>query len=566
MTLRLALTLWLFAIALVAAQEPRELEQESRGLKPPRSFSAKSRAHDLSLFSHSENCMACHNNLMTPAGEDVSIGATWRSTMMANSARDPYWQAGVRRETIDHPTHAADIQDECSGCHMPMATRIARQAGGKGELFSHLPLNGRSALQPSPSTGQNQLRRLAADGVSCTVCHQISSQYLGTPESFNGEFVMTPTPAGGVRPIFGPYEIDAGRRTIMRSVSGFAQQAAPHIKQSELCATCHTLITKAFGPSGEVVGSLPEQMNYQEWLHSDYAREERSCQSCHMPAAAGPIRAASVLGETRDTLARHVFVGGNAYMVRLLNRYRNELGVMALPAELEATAVATIRQLQHDTATLTLSKPMLTAGVLAFDVDIRNLTGHKLPTGYPSRRLWLHVTVTNERGESVFESGAFGNAGAIVGNDNDADQRRFEPHYDEITSSDQVQVYESVLGDIGGGVTTGLLSATQYLKDNRLLPRGFDKAKATADIAVYGGAKEDADFSGGGDRVRYRIPVSAKGPFTIAVELRFQSIAYRWAQNLTRYDAPEPKRFVAYYSATAAGSSTAIATSRDSTN
>src|SRR5262245_39951473 len=187
-------------------------------VKPP----ASPPHRHLALFSHSENCVACHNSLMTPAGEDVSIGATWRSTMMANSARDPYWQAGVRRETIDHPTHAAAIQDECAGCHMPMATRIVREADGRGEVFSHLPLNARS-----PS----ELRRLAADGVSCTVCHQISSEHLGTRESFNGEFAIKPTPASGVRQIFGPYQVDAGRTTIMRSVTGFAQEEAPHIKQ-----------------------------------------------------------------------------------------------------------------------------------------------------------------------------------------------------------------------------------------------------------------------------------------------------------------------------------------------
>ena len=553
MTVRLAATVWLASLVLVSAQEPRS----PRGLKPAlygsQAVTAKPRPEHMSLFSHSENCMACHNNLMTPGGEDVSIGTTWRSTMMANSARDPYWQAGVRRETIDHPTHAAAIQDECGGCHMPMATRIAREAGGKGEVFSHLPV---------AAASKAELRRLAADGVSCSVCHQISSEHLGTRESFNGEFVIKPTPASGVRPIFGPYRVDEGRKTIMRSVSGFAQEEAPHIKQSELCATCHTLITTAYGPDGQVVGSLPEQMNYQEWRHSDFAREERSCQSCHMPAAAGPIRAASVLGDARDTLARHVFVGGNAYMVRLLNRYRHELGVTALPSELEATANATVRQLQHDTAEVTLSKPTLTAGTLAFDVDIRNLTGHKLPTGYPSRRLWLHVTVRSERGENVFESGAFSSAGSIAGADSDTDGRRFEPHYDEITAADQVQIYESILGDVGGAVTTGLLTATQYLKDNRLLPRGFDKATAAAEIGVYGHAKGDADFSGGSDRVRYRIPLSVPGPLTIDVELRYQTIAYRWAQNLERYDAPEPKRFLSYYSATAGESSVVVASAR----
>ena len=202
MSVRLALTVWLVSLVLAVprAQDPRGLKATSYG------------AHELSLFSHSENCMACHNNLVTPTGEDVSIGATWRSTMMANSARDPYWQAGVRRETIDHPMHAAAIQDECAQCHMPMATQIARAAGGKGEVFGHLPITQR---------GGSEIHRLAADGVSCTVCHQISSERLGTRESFNGAFVMTPTPAAGARAIVGPYRIDAGRTTIMRSSSTF---------------------------------------------------------------------------------------------------------------------------------------------------------------------------------------------------------------------------------------------------------------------------------------------------------------------------------------------------------
>ena len=98
-------------------------------------------------------------------------------------------------------------------------------------------------------------------------------------------------------------------------------------------------------------------MNYQEWQHSDYAKkEQRSCQSCHMPAVAGPIRIASVLGDQRDSLARHTFVGGNAHMLRLLNRFRDELGVTAPAAEMEATARATVRQLQQDTATIRVSR------------------------------------------------------------------------------------------------------------------------------------------------------------------------------------------------------------------
>ena len=502
-----------------------------------------------SLLSHSEDCQACHNNLVSPAGEDVSIGVAWRATMMANSARDPYWQAAVRRETIDHPSHADDIQDECGGCHMPISTQAARAVSAKGAVFAHLPV---------AAAGGEPLARLAADGVSCTVCHQIAPEGLGTRERFNGHFLVTPPSPGGTRRIYGPYEIDAGRRTIMRSVTGYEQEQAPHIRESELCASCHTLITTAWGPNGEVVGTLPEQMNYQEWRHSAFPAEQRSCQSCHMPRAAGPVRLSSVLGDERDTLARHSFIGGNAHMLRILNRYRGELGVTAQPQELEAAAGATVRQLQQQTAELSLSAPRVSGGRLVFEVAVRNLTGHKFPTGYPSRRTWLHVRVMDERGQPVFESGAPRGDGAIVDNDSDADGGSFEPHYDVVTRPDQVQIYEPILGDRAGVPTTGLLTATQYLKDNRLLPRGFDKRTADAEIAVYGAAVDDANFTGEGDRVRYEIGASGGQAFRVEVELLYQSIAYRWARSLERYDAAEPRRFGRYYRETAAGSAVLV--------
>ena len=97
-------------------------------------------------------------------------------------------------------------------------------------------------------------------------------------------------------------------------------------------------------------------MNYQEWRHSAFFAERRSCQSCHMPPAQGPVRVASVLGDYRASLSRHTFLGGNAFMLRLMNRYRAELGIDATPAELEATARATMRQLETDTATVTIER------------------------------------------------------------------------------------------------------------------------------------------------------------------------------------------------------------------
>ena len=52
------------------------------------------------------------------------------------------------------------------------------------------------------------------------------------------------------------------------------------------------------------------------------------------------------------------------------------------------------------------------------------------------RSQWLHVAVRDGDGVVIFESDAFDASGAIGGNDNDTAPASYEPHYDEITSSD----------------------------------------------------------------------------------------------------------------------------------
>ena len=286
----------------------------------------------------------------------------------------------------------------------------------------------------------------------------------------------------------------------MRSVSGFEQSESAHIRESTVCSTCHTLYTQARGPDGRVIGELPEQMTFQEWEHSAVSAE-KSCQSCHMPPVSGSTRIASVMGDQREGLARHLFVGGNAFMLRILNRYRTELGVAAPPR------LSSRRRRAPRCGSLKPRRPSCrSTGLSATAVRSRSRsrcaisTGHKLPTGYPSRRAWLHLSVQDQQGRIVFESGAIDPTGLIRGNDNDADPARFERHYDEIRSADEVQIYESVMRTPAGTPTTGLLQAVGYVKDNRLLPRGFDKATAVPDIAVQGEAASDASFTGAGDR------------------------------------------------------------------
>lgn len=508
------------------------------------------------LFHISDRCMACHNGLLAPSGSDVSIGFDWRATMMANSARDPYWQAAVRREVMDHPEARSTIEDECSTCHMPMMRFLEKSRGREGEIFAHLPV-GRSTRWED---------RLAADGVSCAVCHQIQKDKFGTEESFTGGFVIDTGRAWGEREIFGPYDVEAGLERIMRSATDFRPRQSDHLTRSELCATCHTLYTHAIGPDGEVVGKLPEQVPYLEWLESDY-RDTESCQDCHMPDLEGALPISSVLGDPREAFSPHVFRGGNFFMLRMLNRYRDDLGVEALPQELETAARGTIDHLQTSSATVEIESARIQDERLIVGVVVRSLAGHKLPTAYPSRRVWLRLAVRDGEGRLLFESGGLRSDGAITGNDNDEDPARYEPHYEEIRSAEEVQIYEAIMVDFEDRVTTGLISALRFVKDNRLLPEGFDKDTVSDDVAVQGRARGDRSFAAGGDRILYKVETgTSPGPFLVEAELWYQPIAYRWARNLASYDAFESRRFVSFYESMSEGSGVVLAADRRSVN
>nr|MBA3915908.1 hypothetical protein [Terriglobales bacterium] len=487
-------------------------------------------------FHTSDRCLACHNQLITPTGQDVSIGFDWRASIMANSSRDPYWQASVRREDIDHPESKAKIEDSCADCHMPVSRFEAKEHGRLGGVFEFLPF----AADPKASAN-------AEDGVTCSVCHQISKSNFGTRQSFNGGFAIDAPVSKVNRPEYGPFDVQPGQTHIMESsTGGFRPTESAHVRQSALCATCHTLYTKTLDSQGKVVGELPEQMPYLEWQHSDY-KDNVSCQSCHMPQVNEEAPIAAVLGQLRTGVRQHTFIGGNFFMLRLLNLYRDDLIVSALPPELTAQAQRTTDFLQSQAARVTLRHVDVNGSVLAADVFVENLSGHKLPTAFPSRRAWLHFVVKDGRGQTVFESGALNADGSIRGNDNDADPLRFEPHYTEITSPDEVQIYEDILRDPAGRVTTGLTAASGYAKDNRLLPSGFDKQTASKDIAVRGEAADDANFTGEGDLIRYSVSLAqAQGPFRVQAELWYQPVGFRWAHNLASYNSPEPQRFVRY--------------------
>lgn len=498
-------------------------------------------------FRTSERCASCHGNLKTAKGEVLSFTTDAGSSIMANAARDPYWQGSVRREVTDHPESSAVIQSDCATCHMPLQRLQDKVQGHDTDVLKRLPLNAQNADQAA-----------AADGVSCTVCHQIQPTGLGTPATNSGNFAVAPS-GTHPRPLFGPFAPAQASVTMVHvQIAGYAPIQSDHIREAALCGSCHTLYTPTMGPGGKVTGQLPEQMTYLEWLHSDY-HEKQSCQQCHMPAVDGQQSVSSVLGTPREGVRRHTFVGANAFMLAMFGAHRDELAVTADPAALNAEMAHTTEFAQSQAARITVSPAQIADGKLSFAVRVENLTGHKLPTAYPSRRAWLHVVVSGADGRAIFESGKLNADGSIAGNVNDTDATRYLPHFTQITSPDQVEIFEPILGDPQDHVTTGLLTATHYLKDNRILPTGFDKKNAPADIAVHGKAADDPDFTGGSSTTHYAIATSAAGPFHISAELVYQPIGFRWAHNLAGYEASEPQRFVQYYDQAAAHSALVLA-------
>jgi hypothetical protein len=470
------------------------------------------------------------------SGADVSIDSQWRSTIKANSARDPYWQASVRAEVSIHPDLAETIEDSCARCHMPMASRSFVQQGLSAPILDD------GLLDPD-----HELYPFALDGVSCTLCHQIRETGFGLQSSYNGGFDIDLETPAGERTVFGPFAVDEDQAELMKGASGFLPVQSLHLTQSELCATCHTLYTTYLDDTGQTGGEFPEQMTYFEWFYSGF-RRGTTCQGCHMPDAQGGVRVATSSPTLRSPFAQHLFVGGNVYMLKLLEAFGEELGVTASEEAFQATRARTVDLLQTETAGISFKEVGITGSYLTADVLVETQAGHKFPTGFPSRRAWIHFQVQDAAGQVVFESGAVNADGSIVGNDNDADPTRYEDHYLAIARPEQVQIYETILRDLGGRVTTRLLHASGYIKDNRLLPQGFEKGAPIEETRVWGSAAEDEDFLGGSDVIRYSVSLgSGQGPFTITAEVLYQSIGFRWADNLRGGDGPEVGRFLSYY-------------------
>lgn len=478
--------------------------------------------HDSSFeslhFSGSQNCAQCHDGISDTNGTDVSIVKAWKGTMMGNAAIDPLYLAKVASEVKRNPEFKDIIEAKCSRCHMPMAHVEAGFSGDATAMF------GDGFLNP-----ENPHYNAAKDSVSCTLCHQIEdTPQLGTDEGFSGKFVVAEN-FGTDRVSYGPYT-NPSAQPMINNVQ-FTPKESSHIQQSKLCASCHNLDTPVINTQGSLNGAtFPEQAVYTEWEYSEF-NATKSCQECHMPQAEGSVVISTRGGNlnARSPFRQHQFIGANTYMLEILKNNRIKLGAVADTAIFEES-ISNTRDFLKAAADVTISSKSVTNGILNFSVLVRNHSGHKFPTSLPSRRAWLHVKVSNAAKQIVFESGAMNSEGQIIGVDDNTDG--YEEHYEKIVDASEVQVYEPIMGDTDGKLTYTFMQASRYLKDNRILPLGFNKSSAPANAQPYGKAVDDNDFVGGSDTVAYEVSNLADDDYTISVTLHYQTASYGFMQDL----------------------------------
>lgn len=480
-------------------------------------------------------CVQCHDTdpngvaLVDDAGNNVSPVNDWRATIMANSAKDPFWKAKVRHEILETPSLANDIENTCTACHAPQGHNEFHMTGaGSHYTMEYLADD-----------------ELGLDGVGCIGCHSIENENLTS--SFNGT-----QPYTDQKLAYGGFANPWGSPMI--TATGFAPVFSEHVRTSELCAGCHSLFVNSFEADGTPTGiTFFEQATYHEWLNSDYDEEGTECQTCHMPQSSGVKVSSQPTWLQPRTFGKHYLVGGNSFMLKLMKTNAEALGISANDDHFDAVIARTEDLLQNQSLELAVEHLQTANDTAVFSVLLTNLAGHKFPSGYPSRVLTVEFEVRNANDEVIFRSGGFDGDFNIVGRDTD-----WEPHYDVIRASEEVQIYEMVVADSDGNPTQVLERAHTLLKDNRLTPRGFTTAHSAYDTTRIAGVDEsDLNFNrlngvegSGTDRIEYRVFTDGyEGDVTVVARAWYQSIPKAWVADMFEWDDPEINSFETLFNA-----------------
>jgi hypothetical protein len=251
-------------------------------------------------------CATCHS----------SIYPQWAGSNHAGAARNE-WVLDLFSGTgtpgggagyVFRNTHDPGETGFCATCHAPMA-----------DVFN---------------PGQTMLNEVsdpaALEGVSCVACHQMDSVNENNLDALH--FLGKSTYR---------FPADLGFSTGDYVWGPLDDVTFPGMKSSHstlhgtslVCAACHQYNNPATG--------APGQNTYREWAASSFAAPgpgQRTCQSCHMPAATDdePVCIFSPADRPADQRRRHTFIGSTPDMLQ--NNLSLTLGAQEIPGRVRVVA------------------------------------------------------------------------------------------------------------------------------------------------------------------------------------------------------------------------------------
>ncbi len=447
------------------------------------------------------DCNVCHATQNPNAVENSFLPvSTWEGSMKANAMRDPLFWAAVDVANNDVP----GVGDFCLRCHSPagwLAGNVVKTGNPNNPT-----INGANGCQLSGSLSQADTVTNDYSGVTCHFCHrQNETGPLGQAQVKRDGIIWVDdescanggvtNPASPCRK--GPYNYPQG--TAQSDIAPHPWQYSTFIKSADFCGSCHNVNspetstgfakTLIDSQGNDTQQAMPIEQTFTEWQNSLFANlifknsfadndittlprltTGQTCQSCHMPLSQSPQARACTdkpQGSRAGELRIHQFAGGNSWMPEVLkNLYGNTL-IPNRSNAYDQTIGYALDMLQNHSATIEIINTSVTNQSTNFDVKVTNLTGHKLPTGYPEgRRMWLNISITDANDNLVFESGNYNNLTGVLNQDA------------------QIKVYES---------QQGIYNSTQHsceisnngkevfhfvlnnciAKDNRIPPLGF---------------------------------------------------------------------------------------------
>ncbi|WP_374649814.1 multiheme c-type cytochrome [Dongia sp.] len=388
-----------------------DAEGLERPFWPSRLQTENGRLIDPSKIQSAASCATCHQQEFDE----------WAPSLHAIAGRDTIYEKAVEANEDLHKDGVEKARF-CEGCHAP------------GEVLAGRTNRFKSVMASDAET----------EGITCVMCHTATHA-----DPLKGNGALTLAVNTGVDRLSNPM-ILAAPRDHARAFG--AAQTNALIADAEFCGACHT---ETYDSSmSKVAGAQHVQTTFTEWRDSWYARNDISCQDCHMapdPAAyVRQIRAGNLKNPERYA---HNFVGANYLMfdTRLgsnLTFLRGGLlpGVSAAKdAELIQKQGDATRALLQAAAGLELRHSDVAQNRLRFSIAVQNLgAGHNLPTGVIDQKyMWLEVILRDRSGAVIYHSGKFDaergetDPGAVIWREDfhDAEGNRIPDHLTFITAA-----------------------------------------------------------------------------------------------------------------------------------